>query len=285
MKGCLRTLAAGKNSTPFNGDNHDFYFNKGENVKGSVATEHYHSAFELYYMKDGNCNYFIEDHSYDVASGDIILIPAGTIHRTNYDENPHSRHLINFADGFISSDILNATQELGHIYSNKKILSYIDTVFAMIESEYLKKDALSIHALKTHTEQLLLALIRNENEKKNEYVNDSIVEKTVRHIQENYMNEVKLSDVSRLMNVSAEHLSRIFKKDTGFGFNEYLTLYRLKMAEYMLVNQHEKRVGEIAYSCGFNDSNYFSYKFKQRYGVSPKEARNSVGVGKTRKNG
>ena len=184
-------------------------------------------------------------------------------------------------------DAVNGTQwkRNTELHSNKKLLSYIDTVFAMIESEYIKKDALSIHALKTHTEQLLLALIRNENEKKNEHVNDSIVEKTVRHIQENYMNEVKLSDVSRLMNVSAEHLSRIFKKDTGFGFNEYLTLYRLKMAEYMLVNQHEKRVGEIAYSCGFNDSNYFSYKFKQRYGVSPKEARTSVGVGKTRKNG
>lgn len=269
-------MAEGKIKVPLKSDKRDYYFDKRENVRGSIATEHYHSEFELYYMKDGNCNYFIEDRSYDVASGDIILIPAGTIHRTNYGSKPHSRHLINFAEDFISSDILSATLELGCIYSNKKLLNYIDAVFAMIEAEYAKNDALSIHALKTHTEQLLLALIRNENDKITENAGDSIAQKTVRYIQENYMNDVKLFDVSRLMNVSAEHLSRLFKKDTGFGFNEYLTLYRLKTAENMLVNELDKRVGEIAYCCGFNDSNYFSYKFKLRYGISPKEARNAA---------
>ena len=91
------------------------------------------------------------------------------------------------------------------------------------------------------------------------------------------MNDVKLSAVARLVNVSAEHLSRIFKKETAFGFNEYLTLYRLQKAEYILANEPGRAIGEIAYSCGFNDSNYFSYKFKQRYGVSPTKARDGAG--------
>lgn len=273
-----------RGKTLFSDDNRDFYFNKRENVKGSVATEHYHGAFELYYMKSGVCNYFIEDHSYDVSSGDIILIPAGTIHRTNYGSKPHSRHLINFAEDFISADILAATMKLGYIYSNKKLSGYIDSIFAMIEEEYVKNDALSIYALKTYTEQLLLALIRHENEKESKNGGGTIVEDSVKYIRENYMNDVKLSAVAHLMNVSAEHLSRIFKKETGFGFNEYLTLYRLKKAEHMLINEPGKGVGEIAYCCGFNDSNYFSYKFKERYGISPSKARDGIGVAKTRKN-
>ena len=259
-------------------ENRDYYFNKRENVKGSVATEHYHGSFELYYMKEGKCNYFIEDRAYDVVSGDIILIPAGTIHRTNYNSRTHSRNLINFAENFISPEILAAASGLGYLYSNKALSSHIDAIFALIEEEYYKKDPLSIHALRTHTEQLLLLMIRSGNEKKREAEGNATVEKAVKYIQENYMNEVRLSAVAKLMNVSAEHLSRIFKKETGFGFNEYLTLYRLQRAEYILANEPGRAIGEIAYFCGFNDSNYFSYKFKQHYGIPPTKAREGIGV-------
>ena len=265
-------------NTLLTGDNRDYYFNKRENVKGSVATEHYHSSFELYYMKEGKCNYFIEDRSYDVVSGDIILIPAGTIHRTNYGSKPHSRHLINFAEDFISPEILSATLNLGYQYSNKSLSSHIDAIFGMIEEEYVKNDSLTIHALKAYTEQLLLLMIRNGNEKKRETEGNAIVEKTVKYIQENYMNDVKLSAVARIMNISTEHLSRIFKKETAFGFNEYLTVYRLQRAEYILVNEPGRAIGEIAFACGFNDSNYFSYKFKRRYGISPTKAREGSSI-------
>lgn len=263
------------NSLP-GGDNRDYYFDKRENVKGSVATEHYHAAFELYYMRDGECSYFIGDKLYDVVAGDVVLIPAGIIHRTNYGTKPHTRFLLNFKEDFISPEIYAATLALGYLYSNKALVDKIRAVFAMIEDEYLRNDALSSAALKAYTEQLLIAMIRSENEKKRESGGNMIVEKTVQYIQENYMNDVKLSTVARLVNVSAEHLSRIFKRETGFGFSEYLTLYRLQRAEYMLYNEPGRTVGEIAYTCGFNDSNYFSYRFKQRYGVAPTEAREGI---------
>jgi AraC family L-rhamnose operon regulatory protein RhaS len=37
----------------------------------------------------------------------------------------------------------------------------------------------------------------------------------------------------------------------------------------MLKEEDTKKVSEIAYICGFNDSNYFSDKFKRTYGISP----------------
>ena len=68
---------------------------------------------------------------------------------------------------------------------------------------------------------------------------------------------------------SQEHLSRTFKKHTGFGFNEYLTLVRLQHAEQLLKGDEKMSISTIAYNCGFNDSNYFSDKFKKMYGTSP----------------
>ena len=90
------------------------------------------------------------------------------------------------------------------------------------------------------------------------------------------MNDITLSSVAHTLSVSFEHLSRIFKKETGFGFNEYLTLVRLKEAERMLRNEPGLKISEVAFGVGFNDSNYFSYNFKAHFGVSPKNMRKKV---------
>ena len=57
--------------------------------------------------------------------------------------------------------------------------------------------------------------------------------------------------------------------ETGISFHEFLTSIRLKEAERLLKLEEKKSVSEIAFSCGFNDSNYFSHKFKTVYGLSP----------------
>ena len=69
--------------------------------------------------------------------------------------------------------------------------------------------------------------------------------------------------------------SPLFKRVTGFGFCEYLTLLRLRRAEFMLKNEPGLSISSVAYACGFNDSNYFSHKFKLAYGKSPKELKNA----------
>ena len=79
--------------------------------------------------------------------------------------------------------------------------------------------------------------------------------------------------VAKMKSVSVEHLSRTFKLCTGFGFNEYVTLLRLRHAEEMIKSNPEMTISEIAYECGFNDGNYFSYKFKKMYGIPPIKAR------------
>jgi AraC-like DNA-binding protein/mannose-6-phosphate isomerase-like protein (cupin superfamily) len=257
-------------------DNRNYYFNKKENIRGSVATQHYHNSFELYYMKSGKCSYFIHDHSYDVVSGDVILIPAGTIHRTNYGSKPHSRLLINFSEDFVSPEILEEARSLGYLYRNKILSTMIEEIFSLIEAEYARNDRITPHALKTYTEQILLLMIRNTNTKKQEKNGNAIVEQAMRYIQQNYASDIKLSAVAKLMNVSPEHLSRLFKKETSFGFSEYLTLYRLQRAEYILMNEPGRAICDIAYACGFNDSNYFSYRFKEQYGISPSRARGGL---------
>ena len=249
----------------------NFYYHRTENKTCSNSTQHFHSGFELYYMKEGKCHYVIEDESFDIVTGDIILIPSGTIHGTNYGSKPCTRLLLNFPEELISAEILNGAKSMGYIYRNAETVPAINELFYLIEQEYIKNDHLTHAAIKAYTEGILMIMLRKGRRIEKE--RNSIVDAAVKYIQENYTSTIRLADVAKMLSVSEEHLSRIFKKEITFGFSEYITLIRLQKAENMLKNEPSRAVTEVAYACGFNDSNYFSYKFKKAYGITPSQLR------------
>ena len=65
-------------------------------------------------------------------------------------------------------------------------------------------------------------------------------------------------------------LTPVLKTNDGSANKGYI----IKNAEYMLTTT-DKSIVEIADTCGFNDSNYFSTIFKKIHGVSPREYRKS----------
>ena len=251
----------------------NYYYSKVVDIVDHESTRHSHHAFEIYYMKEGVCNYMIDNHSYKVMPGDVILIPADKLHRTNYGGVAHTRLLINCSYEYLPASVTERLPSISHLYRNSKVIGQLDEIFAKIEQEYSHADILSVDVLKCYTAELFFLILRNENEhagKKNE---SNLVGEVLKYIQNNYMNDIKLSSVAKLVSVSSEHLSRVFKKETGFGFKEYLTILRLQKAEEMLKNEPGRAVCEVAYACGFNDGNYFSYKFKEAYGVSPTQVK------------
>lgn len=253
-------------------DSSEYYFDKASKIKGNKSSSHYHSLLEIYYMKKGSCNYFIDDKSYRVETGDLVFIPSGIIHKTNYDVDFHDRWLINCSGDFLPDSVKKAIKNLPHFFKKSGITAQCEKVMERISEEYQKNDEYSLDALKCLTGELIFLLVRNADQEE-ETVGSEFIGKAIKYIQENFSQEITLSQVAELLSVSAEHLSRTFKRETGFNFSEYLTLFRLQKAEYMLKNEPGRSVHAVAFACGFNDSNYFSYKYKKQYGVSPKKVK------------
>ncbi|MBQ9120372.1 MAG: helix-turn-helix domain-containing protein [Lachnospiraceae bacterium] len=251
----------------------DYYYNKVTDVIDYESTNHYHQAFEIYYMQEGSGHYSIDNHAYKLMPGDVILVPGGAIHRTNYGGVSHTRQLINCSYEYVPASVAEHLESIGHLYRNSKVVGQLEEIFAKIAYEYSHADELSQDALKCYTTELLLLMLRNKNELESVQEESNLVTKVLEYIQHNYMNEVKLSSVAKLFSVSQEHLSRVFKQETGFGFKVYLISLRLQKAEEMLKNEPGRAVSEVAYACGFNDGNYFSYKFKKAFGVSPTQVK------------
>lgn len=247
-----------------------FCFESAIACRTKVFDNHYHSWFEIYYLESGKCNYLIEDTLYEIKAGDMVLIPAYRIHKTAYSTASHSRLLLSLSDSYLPPYVHTLLEEDNYIYRNPKITADAYAIVKNIESEYLNWDGYSSDMINGYVHMLFTLLCRNRNYYKNERTGGNIhVEKILNDIKSNYHCDITLSRTAREHSISPEHLSRIFKKETGLSFHEYLTSIRLKEAERLLKLEEKKSVSEIAFSCGFNDSNYFSHKFKTVYGLSP----------------
>lgn len=234
------------------------------------SEKHYHSQFEIYYLKNGTCNYLIEDTLFQIHAGDIALIPANIIHKTSYgDISNHSRFLINCTDYYLPEYAYSLIKDGNYIYRNPKVNADLYDLFKRIDLEYKKKDDFSVEMFTSYVHMLFILLSRNQNCYRNERVNNYYVEKILNTIKHHFDSDITLAKMAAEYSITQEHLSRIFKKETGMGFNEYLTNIRLSSAEQLLMQETKQSIAEIAFACGFNDSNYFSVKFKNMYGVSP----------------
>ena len=117
---------------------------------------------------------------------------------------------------------------------------------------------------------LFILLARNIDKCTDSSTGNACIEQAIDYIKENFTSNINLSDMAKMFFISSEHFSRLFKKETGFNFSEYINLLRLQKAETMLKKTNAS-IAQIASECGFNDSNYFSLKFRQMYGISPKK--------------
>lgn len=232
--------------------------------------KHYHNLFEVYFFTGGECRYFIDNKSYQLMPGDIILIPEGIIHNSEYSDTVHSRMLINCSHKFIPASVRPLLPQMLHLYRNPSIADEINRTFCLIEEEYTRPDGFSEDLLSCYTHMLFILLARNMNNRVDTNTGNACIEQAIDYIKENFTSNITLPDMAKMFYVSSEHFSRLFKKETGFNFSEYVNLLRLQKAETMLKKQQNASVAQIASECGFNDSNYFSVKFRNMYGISPK---------------
>lgn len=239
-------------------------------IGDSMHSHHYHDRFEMYYLTQGKCHFFIDNRSYDVTAGDLVLIPEGIIHRTNYGSSEeYARTVVEFPLCFIPESVQPMLSSMTYIFRNPGVTEEIYGMIKSIEQECKNPDEFVFDSLRAKMASLFFFLARNILPEGNAMSKNSMIEDVVNYMKGNFRSDIKLATVAKNHFVSPEHLSRTFKHDTGFGFNEFLSLIRLRHAEKLLKERGAKSISEIAYSCGFNDSNYFSDKFRRTYGISP----------------
>ncbi|MCM8532152.1 MAG: AraC family transcriptional regulator [Lentisphaeraceae bacterium] len=94
------------------------------------------------------------------------------------------------------------------------------------------------------------------------------LQRALDYIDENYMEDIKITTLSDMSHMSDSTFLRTFKKDFNLTPKRYIISRRLKkVAEYL--NQTDKPFCEISILCGFSDQSHMTREFRKVTGITP----------------
>lgn len=128
-------------------------------------------------------------------------------------------------------------------------------------------------------EQYFRDMIYRCNDSFQDHEQDSIrkiIESAVIFMKENYTKDISLEILSKRFNISQAYFCRLFKKELGVNFKDYLIELRLEKAKELLLSS-EMKIYEVAGIVGYEDQRYFSELFKCKVGLTPLEYREKAG--------
>lgn len=123
---------------------------------------------------------------------------------------------------------------------------------------------------------LLMQLINHADRLICESEEDEALMRVFRYIEENYR-DGSLTELASLLHYDLAWLSRQIKRRTGKSYTEHLQEKRMSQAAYLLKNT-AMHVDRIAEAVGYSNLRYFHQLFRERYGLSPKKYRDSLGL-------
>ena len=241
---------------------------------------HAHDFLELYYFLDGSVTYYIEDQVYDLCPGDLLIIPAGKMHRPVI-ANEHAAYermvlwiTPQYLQGIDSpaGDLQKNLQKVGeHGYCVP--FRGDETVFvtALLKKLlYMQKNDTDPKFCAGAVELYLWTIFRSYGVIDTTHRNETqVIPQVIRYITEHFSEPLTLEDIAAEFFVSKSYLNRHFKAYTNSTVYAYVMALRLTHARRML--REGIPAVEAGRECGFSDYSTFYKAFKTQTGLSPQQ--------------
>jgi AraC-like DNA-binding protein len=240
---------------------------------------HKHSFFEVCYVLDGKGIYCEDEIEYPLEPGTLFL------------SRPHLKHQILSQTGlyivfvafeFIESNCSDSVNAAMHQFAttpNIHLMNIDQSPAALIWKGLLAQAAIDNKLLSNCIPDLACGLIAaletafrssSETEQKGSPSRESttIVHRAKLFIRDNLSEPLRLKKVSKYLNISGRHLSRLFAEDLGQTFSAYVQKERIRYASLML-STTDRTIKQISEEAGFSSVHYFTHVFKLEMGTSP----------------
>ena len=251
---------------------------------------HWHQEFEFLVLTEGKVLFTIEDRKYVMNPGDIVFINSNYLHMAkNICGGVCSFYAIDFSYHVLNEDIHS-------IFSKKFIRPILNDKYVFPEFMPVSEDEdkcwqnylheigecpeheLEPFELMIRSRILAIWDILDKNCVRAQKDNDiesrysERLEPVISYIKENYAYEITLGELAAILPMSEGQFSRVFKQTMKLSPIQYLMRYRI-LQSCKLLQDTEKKIGEIANLSGFNNISYFNRVFLNTIGCTPKEYR------------
>jgi len=239
---------------------------------------HLNDHTEIYIFISGDAHYIIEDGSFTLKKGDVLIIPPNKIHvlRPNSRCEYERFYLLlpnNCLDGYVNdplSSLLKKAEKGGYRITTseqirEKALNILYSI-SMLNKNGKQPDMLLAHTLVIQFLLVLHSSVVEERAEKTVAVS-GLLRDILIYIGKNASQIVSASDIANHFHISSPYLSTLFKKNLGVTVSSYLRTKKIAIAKLLL-----EEGGSVAYACyesGFSDSSYFIKIFKSQTGITP----------------
>lgn len=207
-----------------------------------------------------------------ICNGVFALGAAGMISgRTVTTHWMDAAHLASmFRKAKVEPDLIYVKD--GSLYTTAGVTAGIDLSLALIEEDFGKQIAVDV------AKYLIVYLRRAGGQSQfsplldMQVESDSPIAAVQGYILGNLEQELTLPSIADTLQMSARHLSRLFKQECGMTVMSFVNDARIDAARHHL-EATELTLSEIARRCGFGNAATFRRVFGKRLGISPADYR------------
>lgn len=256
------------------------YFNVYEDTS-SLVPSHWHEHIEILMILDGTQHVNIHEQEYILSKNDIYVINSGDIHSTRVSGYAKilllqipwhylAQYIRDFSQvRFWEYFCHNAMQKNSSYLNMQKQLLSLAEIFSEKQDGY----ELAFNArLHDFLHILYLRFSRREVNLSKRQKNAARLKETLSFIEQHYQEPVTMRSAAAAAALNPEYFCRIFKKNTGNTFLEYVNQVRLTHVHEELLST-EDTVTEILARNGFSNYKIFSRMFRETYGQTPVQLR------------
>jgi AraC family L-rhamnose operon regulatory protein RhaS len=279
MEGTMQTLTR------------DEYFPNADSVVSVLSRspqthfpEHVHEFDELVIARSGSGMNFINGTPSPICRGSVFYVRANQTHYLDRLDELYLTNVLILPSRFkhISHEtVANLLAQNTGLGSDAYVvggntLKRVELLLNRIVDESEHRVDYSDQMIELLLGQLMIELWRGQPEEaSSRQEKDARLTQMLHYLNTHFAEEVDWDQLAARFKLPLRTLSRKITDVTGMSPNSYLLRIRLCRAMHML-RETDKSVTDIAFACGFNDSNYFTSRFHREIGTSPLKYRRSA---------
>ncbi len=249
---------------------------------------HWHPELEDVYVQSGQATCFVGEEKLTVRKGNGLLINSRVIHRFEAESSTiipnvvFSPFLLTSENSLIYQKYLQPFIDSGancflfdpSVHWQAVCIQKMKEVFESQERQEVEEIVTVTSLLGFWNEMYRHGHPENEPvEQKTKRTNQVRLQIMMQFIQQHYRERICLEDIGAAVHIGKSMTLQVFHQGIHQSPISYLIQFRLKQAAKLLVST-EKTIARIAEETGFESSTYFCRKFKELYGITPKDYRN-----------
>ena len=257
-----------------------------KNIKNALRHEYLQAVdYHFYYMLSEDCILNINNTSYTLTPGTIVIVPPGIkylfeINSTvevisiNFDYTQNHAHITNEIEPFEEqcfdfSKIIEICTFETHPFLSEPVvvhnMSYLHDDINKILDEFSYKKQLYKEVSSSVFKKIIYEIVRHITFDNNSSESVNLI---LDYIHKHYNEEIDNHFLSSIVGYHPYHLNRLMKIYTGTTIKQYIINYRIELAKRYL-RETNIQISKISEICGYLNFSNFSTEFKRKTGLTP----------------